>query len=65
MVDKTQNEIMVDYLRIRSLRSELFDLANSYSGDVTGHNVAVPLHEACNCLLDAFHGMLDRLKQIL
>ena len=44
--------------RALELRSELFDIANSFSGEETG-NVAILLHEACNlivtaeCLLDA------------
>ena len=34
------------------LRSRLFDLANSFAGAETG-DVAVMLHQACNCILFA------------
>lgn len=36
--------------RAMELRKELFDLANSFAGDETGH-VAVLLHGACNHIL--------------
>lgn len=64
-MERTQDEIMADCLRIQKLHSELFSLANDYSGDTTGLEVAVPLHEVCNNLLQASSGMIDRLKQIL
>lgn len=38
--------------RAMQLRLELFDIANSYAGDKTGH-AAVMLHEACNFILRA------------
>jgi hypothetical protein len=34
------------------LRNRLFDLANSFAGDETGH-IACLLHESCNCILQA------------
>lgn len=38
--------------RALELRTELYNIANSYAGDETG-DVAVMLHEACNCILRA------------
>jgi hypothetical protein len=35
--------------RALELRKEIFDLANSFGGDETGH-VAVMLHESANCI---------------
>ena len=34
------------------MRSDLFELANSFAGEENGH-VAVMLHEACNCIVRA------------
>jgi hypothetical protein len=40
------------------LREELFDLANSFAGDVTGE-VAVQLHTACNYIVWAENTLDD------
>ena len=64
-MEKSRDEIMADSLRIVELRGELFGLANSYAGDVTGGTVGVPLHGACNHLLEVHAGMLNRLQDVL
>ena len=38
--------------RLDAIRKELYDIANSYSGDVTG-DIAVAIHGACNRLARA------------
>lgn len=45
--------------RALEIREELFDIANSYAGDRTGH-VAMMLHQACNHILYAE----DELKDV-
>lgn len=44
--------------RAMELREELFDLANSFAGDVTGE-VAVQLHTACNYIVWAENTLDD------
>jgi hypothetical protein len=39
-----------------ALRSVLFDIANSFGGDKTGH-VAIDLHSACNYILYAYQDL--------
>ena len=38
--------------RALEIRTELFDIANSYAGKEHGHAAGI-LHEACNCILRA------------
>ena len=38
--------------RLDAIRKELYDIANSYAGDVTG-DIAVAIHAACNKLARA------------
>lgn len=45
-----ENQAKID--RAMELRSELFEIANSFAGDETG-DVAVMLHESCNCIFRA------------
>ena len=45
--------------RAMELRSELFDIANSFSGKKTGY-IAVILHQACNKILEAVEKLKDK-----
>jgi hypothetical protein len=38
------------------IREMLFNMANSYAGEETGH-IAVMLHESCNWILRATHSL--------
>ena len=50
MCTKTRKE------KIKKMRMDLFNIANSFAGDETGH-VAVTLHQACNEMLYAIRMM--------
>ena len=47
--------------RLDAIRKELYDIANSYSGDVTG-DIAVAIHAACNKLARATVMLKDGVK---
>ena len=50
-MSKEKIDVERDIARLAEIRSELFDMANSYGGDEHG-NVAVVIHGLCNRILD-------------
>ena len=48
--------------RLEQLRSEIYDLANSYAGKETGV-IAGELHEACNRILSALNMLENGITQ--